>query len=210
MGARAASSACWAATTASNRMCATRRTPAPAWSTSTPRASSPSTAPPRCSGWSTRACRSRPTPSGPLGLHLTREGGHAVRRIAHAADATGTRHPRGAARRKARAHPQHRAARALDGDRPDHLAPPQARRGAALLRRLRARHRRAAASRRCRRRPWCWPPAAPARSTATPPTPTPPPATASRWRGAPAAASATWSSSSSTRPACTTRRSAAS
>jgi L-aspartate oxidase len=30
-----------------------------------------------------------PDPTGPLGLHLTREGGHTVRRIAHAADATG-------------------------------------------------------------------------------------------------------------------------
>jgi L-aspartate oxidase len=43
-------------------------------------------------------------PSGPLGLHLTREGGHAVRRIAHAADATG-RAIHEALLAKARAHP---------------------------------------------------------------------------------------------------------
>ena len=34
-----------------------------------------------------------PDDTGPLGLHLTREGGHAVRRIAHAADATGNDGP---------------------------------------------------------------------------------------------------------------------
>jgi L-aspartate oxidase len=45
-----------------------------------------------------------PDPSGPLGLHLTREGGHAVRRIAHAADATG-RAIHDALLAKARAHP---------------------------------------------------------------------------------------------------------
>ena len=33
-----------------------------------------------------------PDPDGPLGLHLTREGGHAVRRIAHAADEIGRAH----------------------------------------------------------------------------------------------------------------------
>jgi L-aspartate oxidase len=43
-------------------------------------------------------------PDGPLGLHLTREGGHAVRRIAHAADATG-RAIHDALLAKARAHP---------------------------------------------------------------------------------------------------------
>jgi L-aspartate oxidase len=43
-------------------------------------------------------------PDGPMGLHLTREGGHAVRRIAHAADATG-RAIHGVLLAKARAHP---------------------------------------------------------------------------------------------------------
>ena len=43
-------------------------------------------------------------PGGPLGLHLTREGGHAVRRIAHAADATG-KAIHDALLAKARAHP---------------------------------------------------------------------------------------------------------
>jgi L-aspartate oxidase len=45
-----------------------------------------------------------PDPAGPLGLHLTREGGHAVRRIAHAADATG-RAIHEALLAQARAHP---------------------------------------------------------------------------------------------------------
>ncbi len=43
-------------------------------------------------------------PDGPLGLHLNREGGHAVRRIAHAADATG-RAIHEALLARARAHP---------------------------------------------------------------------------------------------------------
>ena len=43
-------------------------------------------------------------PDGPLGLHLTREGGHAVRRIAHAADATG-KAIHEALLQRARAHP---------------------------------------------------------------------------------------------------------
>ena len=46
-----------------------------------------------------------PDPSGPLGLHLTREGGHAVRRIAHAADATG-KAIHEALLARARAHPK--------------------------------------------------------------------------------------------------------
>ena len=45
-----------------------------------------------------------PDPDGPLGLHLTREGGHAVRRIAHAADATG-KAIHDALLERARAHP---------------------------------------------------------------------------------------------------------
>ena len=45
-----------------------------------------------------------PDPEGPLGLHLTREGGHAVRRIAHAADATG-KAIHDALLERARAHP---------------------------------------------------------------------------------------------------------
>ena len=45
-----------------------------------------------------------PDPEGPLGLHLTREGGHAVRRIAHAADATG-KAIHDALLARARAHP---------------------------------------------------------------------------------------------------------
>jgi L-aspartate oxidase len=44
-------------------------------------------------------------PTGPLGLHLTREGGHAVRRIAHAADATG-KAIHDALLARARAHPR--------------------------------------------------------------------------------------------------------
>jgi L-aspartate oxidase len=44
-------------------------------------------------------------PDGPLGLHLTKEGGHAVRRIAHAADATGLAIHQ-ALLRAARAHPR--------------------------------------------------------------------------------------------------------
>jgi L-aspartate oxidase len=45
-----------------------------------------------------------PDPAGPLGLHLTREGGHAVRRIAHVADATG-KGIHDALLARARAHP---------------------------------------------------------------------------------------------------------
>ena len=106
-----------------HRTCATRRTPAPAWSTSTPRASSPSTAREAVEWLVERGVPFSPDPEGPLGLHLTREGGHAVRRIAHAADATG-KAIHEALLDAGAAPSEHHAARALDGGRPDHLAPP--------------------------------------------------------------------------------------
>ena len=49
-----------------------------------------------------------------------------------------------------RSAPEHHAARALDGARPDHVAPPEARGVAALLRRLCARHRPPARRDACR------------------------------------------------------------
>ena len=120
-----------------------------------------------------------------------------MRRIVHAADATGKAIHEALLERRCGAHPNITAARALDG---------------AID--ARSRSRPAACRRRAARRPArchgvyaldidrqrvetlpaprtsCWPPAAPARSTSTRPIPTPPPATASRWPGAPAAASA--------------------
>jgi hypothetical protein len=140
-----------------------------------------------------------PDPEGPLGLHLTREGGHAVRRIAHAADATGKaihdvllaevkRHPNITLRERWMAVDlKGRAAMAFT---PWTSTP--------------------SVSRPCLPLPWCSPQAVQARSTATPPTPKPRRATALPWPGGRAAASATWSSFSFTRPACTTRKSAAS
>jgi L-aspartate oxidase len=149
-----------------------------------------------------------PDPSGPLGLHLTREGGHAVRRIAHAADATG-RAIHEALLAKARAHPNvvlRERWMAIDL--------------------ITSRHLRRAETARCygvyaldidSRRVETLPAVAVVlatggvgkvyRYTSNPDTAT---ATALRWHGGPAAASAIWSSSNSTRPACTTRRSAAS
>ena len=121
-GRRAASSACWARTTASSRTCATRRTPAPAWSTSTPRASSPSTAPAAVE-WlvdAGRAVLARPDGPARPAPHARRR--PRVRRIVHAADATGRAIHDALLEQGARA-PEHHAARALDGDRPDHVAP---------------------------------------------------------------------------------------
>jgi succinate dehydrogenase/fumarate reductase flavoprotein subunit len=149
-----------------------------------------------------------PDPSGPLGLHLTREGGHAVRRIAHAADATGKAIHEALLARPAHPNVELRARwMAVDLITNRHVKKSDGRpqcHGVYALDIDRARWRP------CRRVPWCWPPAAWARSTATPATPRPRPATASPWPGGPAAGWRTWSSSSSTRPACTTRRSAAS
>ncbi|MBB1160941.1 L-aspartate oxidase [Aquariibacter albus] len=74
-----------------------------------------------------------PDPDGPLGLHLTREGGHAVRRIAHAADATG-RAIHEALLARARAHPNitlRERWMAVDLITTRHLAGRQARQGEA-------------------------------------------------------------------------------
>jgi succinate dehydrogenase/fumarate reductase flavoprotein subunit len=136
-------------------------------------------------------------PEGPLGLHLTREGGHAVRRIAHAADATG------------------KAIHDVLLERVRRHRNIQLRERWMALDVITSRHLKREEPPRCyglyaldidQQRVETLP----ATAVATRPTRTRPPATASRWRGARDAASATWSSSSSTRPACTTRRSAAS
>jgi L-aspartate oxidase len=67
-----------------------------------------------------------PDPAGPLGLHLTREGGHAVRRIAHAADATG-KAIHDVLLERVRKHPNIQLRERWMAARPDHLAPPEAR-----------------------------------------------------------------------------------
>jgi L-aspartate oxidase len=148
-----------------------------------------------------------PDPDGPLGLHLTREGGHAVRRIAHAADATG-KAIHDALLARARRTPTS-PARALDGGGPDHLAPPEAREpprcyGVYALDMDSQPHRDAARSAVVLATGGV---GKVYRYTSNPDTATGD-GIAMAWRAA--AASATWSSSSSTRPACTTRRSAAS
>ena len=113
--------------------------PAPGWSRSTARYIAQNSA--EAVEWLVeRGVPFSPDPEGPLGLHLTREGGHAVRRIAtHAADATG-KAIHDVLLDEARA-PEHHAARALDGARPHHQPASEARRAAALLRHLCAGHR---------------------------------------------------------------------
>ena len=147
--------------------------------------------------------------SGPLGLHLTREGGHGVRRIAHAADATGKAiHDALLARR--RAHPnielrEHSIAVDLITSR--HLQARGGRRAATACMRSTSR---AAASRRSPRRAVVLATGGAGKVylyTTNPDTATGD-GIAMAWRAG--AGSRTWSSSSSTRPASTTRRSAAS
>ena len=101
--------------------CATPWTPAPGWSRNRWRAPIAEHSAGAIGGWSRaqRAVLARPPV--PLGLHLTREGRPACSAPHRAYGGRHqTRHPRRAARR-ARAHPKHRAAQALDGAGPDHL-----------------------------------------------------------------------------------------
>jgi L-aspartate oxidase (EC 1.4.3.16) len=136
-------------------------------------------------------------------LHLTREGGHSARRIAHVTDATGAAVQRTLidvvrATKGITVFEQHTLVDVITSHKLG-LAGPQQCLGLYALDgatdevvTFRAPQTILATAAR-------------ARSTSTPPTPTPPPATALPPPGAPVAAWATWSSSSFTPRGCTTR-----
>ena len=171
------------ATTASTRTCATPWTPAPARRRAHGAFIAERSA--ERGGVAGRGGRAvLADDDGPAGLHLTREAATRCAASRMATPPASAIHD--ALLAEARAPPEHHAARALDGARPHHHRHLERDASAALLRRLCA-DIDASASRRCRRGPWCWPPAGSARSTATRRIRTPPPATASRWPGAPAA-----------------------